>query len=91
MNGGGWEGLDMSTMCLDMLLRLPHLDMAGCGGIYRLQPPIWPLDRKHRRAHRTVRCAWTRHFSVSGACHVSRPLDSSALWRTEQSSATDFL
>jgi hypothetical protein len=24
MNGGGWEGLDMSTICLDMLLGLPH-------------------------------------------------------------------
>jgi hypothetical protein len=29
MNGGGWEGLDMSTICLDMLLGLPHLEMAG--------------------------------------------------------------
>jgi hypothetical protein len=29
MNGGGWEGLDMSTTCLDMLLGLPHLEMAG--------------------------------------------------------------
>jgi hypothetical protein len=28
MNGGGWEGLDMSTICLDMLLGLPHLEMA---------------------------------------------------------------
>jgi hypothetical protein len=39
MNGGGWEGLDMSTICLDMLLRLPHLEMVGWGGIYRPQPP----------------------------------------------------
>jgi hypothetical protein len=29
MNGGGWEGLDISTICLDMLLGLPPLEMAG--------------------------------------------------------------
>jgi hypothetical protein len=40
MNEGGWEGLDMSTICLDMLLGLPHLEMPGWGGIYRPQPPI---------------------------------------------------
>jgi hypothetical protein len=36
MNGGGWEGLDMSAICLDMLLGLPLFEMAGWGG-------IWPL------------------------------------------------
>jgi hypothetical protein len=36
MNGGGWEGLNMSTICLDMLLGLPLLEMAGWGGIYSL-------------------------------------------------------
>jgi hypothetical protein len=25
MNEGGWDGLDMSTISLDMLLELPHL------------------------------------------------------------------
>jgi hypothetical protein len=40
MNGGGWEDLDMSTICLDMFLGLPHLEVAGWGGIYRPQPPI---------------------------------------------------
>jgi hypothetical protein len=25
MNRGGWEGLNISTICLDMLLGLPHL------------------------------------------------------------------
>jgi hypothetical protein len=40
MNGGGWEGLDMYIICLDMLRGLPHLGMADWGGIYRLQPPI---------------------------------------------------
>jgi hypothetical protein len=29
MNGGGWDGLDMSTICLDMLLELPHHKMVG--------------------------------------------------------------
>jgi hypothetical protein len=29
MNGGGWDGLDMFTICFDMLLELPHLEMAG--------------------------------------------------------------
>jgi hypothetical protein len=76
MNGGGWEGLDMSTICLDMLLRLPHFEMAGWGGIYRLQPLIWSLDRKQQLsvdghtgqsgAHRTLHCL------LSGACHISR-------------------
>jgi hypothetical protein len=80
MNVGGWEGLDMTTICLDMLLGLPRVEMAGWGGIYRLQPPIYSLDRKQQfsvdghtgqsGAHRT------RHCSVSGACHVSRPLES---------------
>jgi hypothetical protein len=38
MNGGGWDGLDMYTISLDMLLELPHFEMAGWGGIYRPQP-----------------------------------------------------
>jgi hypothetical protein len=38
MNGGGWEGLNMFTICLDMLLRLPRLEMTGWGGIYSPQP-----------------------------------------------------
>jgi hypothetical protein len=38
MNGGGWEGLDMSTICLDMLLGLPHIEIASWGDIYRPNP-----------------------------------------------------
>jgi hypothetical protein len=38
MNRGGWGGLDMSTISLDMLLGLPYLEMVGWGGIYRPQP-----------------------------------------------------
>jgi hypothetical protein len=38
MNRGGWEGLDISTIWLGMLLGLPHLEVAGWGGIYSHQP-----------------------------------------------------
>jgi hypothetical protein len=38
MNRGGWEGLDMSSISLGMLLGLPHLEVAGWGGIYSHQP-----------------------------------------------------
>jgi hypothetical protein len=38
MNRGGWEGLNMSTRWLGMLLGLPHLEVAGWGGIYSHQP-----------------------------------------------------
>jgi hypothetical protein len=38
MNRGGWEGLNMSTIGLGMLLGLPHLEVAGWGGIYSHQP-----------------------------------------------------
>jgi hypothetical protein len=53
MNRGGWEGLDMSTIWLGMLLGLPHLEVAGWGGIYSHQvgEVCW------RWAHRTVRYA----------------------------------
>jgi hypothetical protein len=45
MNGGGWEGLDMSTIWLGMLLGLPHLEMAGWGGIYSHQPSCSRLGK----------------------------------------------
>jgi hypothetical protein len=95
MNGGGWEGLDMSTICLDMLLGLPSFEMVGWGGIYSLQPLIWPLDRKQQ-------LSVDGHTEPSGACHVSRLLEStvgfvcpvahrSVRWHTGQSDATNFL
>jgi hypothetical protein len=46
MNGGGWEGLDMSIICLDMLLGLPHLEMVGWGGIYRPTTPLLAVGQK---------------------------------------------
>jgi hypothetical protein len=38
MYRGGWEGLNMATIWLRMLLGLPHLEVAGWGGIYSHQP-----------------------------------------------------
>jgi hypothetical protein len=68
MNRGGWEGLDMSTIWLGMLLGLPHLEVAGWGGIYSHQPNYsrWrrllamgaPESPVH---HRTVSGAPPRH------------------------------
>jgi hypothetical protein len=60
MNRGGWEGLDMSTIWLGMLLGLPHLEVAGWGGIYSHQPNC----NRWRRllamgAPDSVRCAAT--------------------------------
>jgi hypothetical protein len=54
----------MSTICLGMLLGLPHLEMAGWGGIYRPQPHFLAVGQKAaafcRQAHRTVQCALDR-------------------------------
>jgi hypothetical protein len=64
----------MSTTCIDMLLGLPHLQMAGWWSIYNLPhnssrwTESWLLCR---RAHRTVWCPG----------HVSRPLVSVAVDR----------
>jgi hypothetical protein len=54
----------MSTMCLGMLLGLPHLEMAGWGGIYRPHTNLTVgekllLSAAHRTVrwgHQTVRC-----------------------------------
>jgi hypothetical protein len=58
-----------------MFLGLPHLQMV-CWGLFIASPTLLAVAKKAatfcRRAHRTVRCG---HFSLSGACHVSRPLD----------------
>jgi hypothetical protein len=84
MNGGGWEGLDMSTICLDMLLGLPHLEMAGCGGIYSHQPSCSRWGRlltmgapdspvRHRTS--TVPCPVPRHVSQPLGLGAGRPLE----------------
>jgi hypothetical protein len=71
MNRGGWEGLSMSTRWLGMLLGLPHIEVAGWGGIYSHQPncsrwrsllAMGALDSPVR--HRTVSGAPSRHPPV---------------------------
>jgi hypothetical protein len=71
MNRGGWEGLDMSTIWLGMLLGLPRFEVAGWGGIYSHQPncSCWRSllamgapDSPVR--HRTVSGALPRHPPV---------------------------
>jgi hypothetical protein len=67
MNGGGWEGLDMSTIWLGMLLGLPHFEMVGWGGIYRLIATnhlVAVGEGCWRWAHRTLSGAPPRHPTV---------------------------
>jgi hypothetical protein len=71
MNGGGWEGLNMSTICLDMLLGLPPLGMAGWGGIYSHQPNCSRWGRLLAMGapdspvrHRTLSGASPRHSTI---------------------------
>jgi hypothetical protein len=70
MNGGGWEGLDMSTIWLGMLLELPHLKMAGWGGIYSHQPSCSCWGRLSGAPPDAVRCA----------SHVTQPLGFRRFW-----------
>jgi hypothetical protein len=64
MNRGGWEGLDMSTIWLGMLLGLPLLEVAGWGGIYSHQPnySCW-----RRLLAMVAPDSPVRHRTVSGA------------------------
>jgi hypothetical protein len=71
MNICGWEGLSMSTIWLGMLLGLPHLEVAGWGGIYSHHPKTsrwWSLLAKGAPdspvRHRTVSGAPPRHLPV---------------------------
>jgi hypothetical protein len=59
MNRGGWEGLNMSTRWLGMLLVLPHLEVAGWGGIYSHHP-------KYSRWRSLLAMGPVRHRIVSG-------------------------
>jgi hypothetical protein len=77
MNICGWEGLSMSSRWLGMLLGLPHLEVAGWGGIYSHQPKCsrwWSLlgapDSPVR--HRTVSGASPRHLVVMPLSLVDR-------------------
>jgi hypothetical protein len=75
MNGGGWEGLDMSTICLDMLLGLPHLKMTSWGGIYSHQPSC---SRWRRLLAMGAPDSPVRHRTgivpCPVRCHISHPL-----------------
>jgi hypothetical protein len=64
MNRGGWEGLDISTIWLGMLLRLPLLEVAGWGGIYSHQPNC---SRWRRLLAMDAPDSLVRHRTVSGA------------------------
>jgi hypothetical protein len=71
MNRRGWEGLDMSTIWLGMLLGLPHHEVAGWGGIYSHQPNCSCWRRLLVKGtpdspvrHRTVSGALPRHLVV---------------------------
>jgi hypothetical protein len=100
MNICGWEGLSMSTRWLGMLLGLPHLEVAGWGGIYSHQPKTsrwWSLlamgapDSPVR--HRTVRCATgqcpvRRHAIFSLGPEAGRPLEALSSCGTGQSGVT---
>jgi hypothetical protein len=86
MNGGGWEGLDMSTICLDMLLGSHTLKWLVGVVFIGPNPPYsrWTEsssflstgtpDNPVRTGHCTVHCPVP---ATSFACW-SRPLDSSA-------------
>jgi hypothetical protein len=88
-----FELLEICTICLDMLLGLSHLRMAGWGGIYS------PNPQTSRWAHRTVRCTTgqalcsvrcTPHQPTVGVCS-SRPFDPTVTdcsVHTRQSGAT---
>jgi hypothetical protein len=86
MNEGGWEGLDMSTICLNMLIGLPPLEMVGWVGIYMLQPPYghWTESRSFLSTGTPDSPVRTRHCTVHCPVHVtsvarwSRLLDLSA-------------
>jgi hypothetical protein len=75
-----YEHLEMSILCLGMLLGLPHLQMIGWV-VFIASPTLLAIGQKAsafcRRAHRTVRC--TPDSLVP--CHVSRPLGSVAVDR----------
>jgi hypothetical protein len=86
MNRGGWEGLDMSTLWLGMLLGLPHPEVAGWGGIYSHQPNCsrWRRLLAMGAPDSPVR----RHVILSLGLGAGRPLESLSLCGTGQSGVT---
>jgi hypothetical protein len=74
MNICGWEGLNMSTRRLGMLLGLPHLEVVGWGGIYSHQTRYgrW---RKATGDGRTGQCPVRRHVILPLGLGAGRPLE----------------
>jgi hypothetical protein len=87
MNRGGWEGLDMSSIRLGMLLGLPHLEVAGWGGNYSHQPNCsrW---RRLLAMCATGQCPVRHHVTLSLGLGVGRPLEALSSCGTRQSGAT---
>jgi hypothetical protein len=85
MNRSGWEGLSMSTRWLGMLLGLPHLEVAGWGGIYSHQPKSsrwWSVMAKG--APDSPVC---RHVILPLGLRAGRPLEDLSSCGTGQSGA----
>jgi hypothetical protein len=94
MNGGGWEGLNMSTICFGMLLGIPHLEMACWGDFYRLQPPYgrWTESDNFLSTGTPDSPVCTGHYTVH--CPVCVPRQSPVgvdRWIRLPSSALDSL
>jgi hypothetical protein len=86
MNICGWEGLGMSTRWLGMLLGLPHLEMAGWGGIYSHQPKSsrwWSVPAKGA-PDSPVR----HHVILPLGLGAGRPLEALSYCGTRQSGGT---
>jgi hypothetical protein len=93
MNRGGWEGLNMSTIWLGMLLGLSHLEVAGWGDIYSHQPNCSHWRRLLAMGapdspvrHQTVSGAPPRHLSLG--LGAGRPLEALSSCGTGQFGAT---
>jgi hypothetical protein len=87
MNSGGWEGLDMSTIWLGMLLELPPLEVAGWGGIYSHQPNCsrW---RRMLAMGATGQCPVRCHVTLSLGLRAGQPLEALSSCGTGQSGVT---
>jgi hypothetical protein len=95
INCGTWRELETSNVSWNEFLPLVLNACVLNGGgwvIFIATTTFIAVGQKaaafYRRAHRIVRCTRTRHCSLSGACHVTRPLDPLPLWHTRQSGVT---
>jgi hypothetical protein len=86
MNGGGSEGLNMSTIWLGMLLGLPSLEVTGWGGIYSHQPNCSRWGRL--LAMGAPDSPVHHHVTQPLGFWAGRPLEALSSYRTGQSGAT---